>query len=171
MRQSDAMAPEGNLQDLTLRRVESDDWRLWREVRLCALATDPGAFSSTLADWQGDGDTEGRWRSRLLDVPFNIVAVAGSAVGQASGTRVDQSGASELISMWVDPRFRGCGVGSALIHEVTRWARTSGASRLRLSVRTDNQPAIGLYERHGFAASGRPRDADEEFEMVLALAP
>lgn len=172
MRQSEAMARDDESTDLTLRRVEPDDWRLWREVRLRALATDPRAFGSALADWQGAGDTDAQWRSRLLDVPFNIVAImAGNSAGQASGTPVDRDGVSELISMWVDPRFRGRGVGGALIREVERWARTSGASSLRLSVRKGNHAAIGLYERHGFVASGRPGDEDAEFEMVLPLVP
>lgn len=166
------MARDDESEDLKLRRVEPADWRLWREVRLRALATDPSAFGSALADWQGDGDTEARWRSRLLDVPFNTVAIkAGNSAGQVSGTSVDPSGVTELISMWVDPRVRGRGVGGALIHEVERWAWTSGASSLRLSVRKGNHAAIGLYERHGFTASGRPGDDDAEFEMVLPLVP
>jgi hypothetical protein len=50
---------------LELRTLESDDWRLWRELRLGALAEAPHAFGSTLAEWQGPGDREERWRSRL----------------------------------------------------------------------------------------------------------
>lgn len=167
------MTRDDESKELTLLRVEPDDWRLWRDVRLRALTTDPSAFGSALADWQGDGDTEARWRSRLLGVPINIVAIkAGISAGQVSGTSVDPSGGvSELISMWVDPRFRGRGVGDALIHEVARWTRTSGASSLRLSVRKGNHAAIRVYERHGFAASGRPGDDDAEFEMVLPLVP
>ena len=42
-----------------------DDWPTWRELRLAALAEAPGAFGSRLADWQGDGDREQRWRDRL----------------------------------------------------------------------------------------------------------
>jgi ribosomal protein S18 acetylase RimI-like enzyme len=159
-------------QGLTVRRIEPDDWRLWREVRLRALATDPSAFGSSLADWQGTGDREARWRRRLLDVPFNVVAIEdGATAGQASGSRVDADGVSELTSMWVDPRFRRRRVGDALIDEVEGWARTSGASSLRLSVRATNHVAIALYERHGFEASGRPGDDDAELEMALHLGP
>lgn len=167
MGRSDVMEPD----KLLLQRLEPDDWRLWREVRHRALGTDPSAFGSTLADWQGSGDREDRWRGRLLDVPFNLVAItAGSLVGQASGTRPDSAGVTELISLWVDPQFRGVGVGDALIREIQRWALTSGASTLRLSVKRGNRAAIGLYERHAFAATGRPGDDEEEVEMVLRLA-
>lgn len=42
-----------------------DDWPIWRELRLAALAEAPQAFGSRLADWQGEGDREERWRDRL----------------------------------------------------------------------------------------------------------
>ena len=59
---------------IKIRQVVADDWRVWRGLRLNALSEAPQAFSSKLADWQGDGDTEGRWRSRLQMVAFNVVA-------------------------------------------------------------------------------------------------
>ena len=49
------------------------DWWLWRELRLAALAEAPAAFSSTLAEWSGAGDTEQRWRARLEGVALNII--------------------------------------------------------------------------------------------------
>lgn len=48
--------------------VSPDSWRMWRELRLAALAEAPNAFGSTLAEWSGAGDTEQRWRARLEDV-------------------------------------------------------------------------------------------------------
>ena len=53
--------------------VTSDGWRLWRELRLAALAEAPAAFGSTLAEWSGAVDTEQRWRARLEDVALNLV--------------------------------------------------------------------------------------------------
>ncbi|MDQ2841327.1 MAG: hypothetical protein M3Y72_09865 [Acidobacteriota bacterium] len=68
-----------------------DDWPLWRKLRLEALEEAPYAFSSTLVDWQGEGDTEARWRARLSTVPLNVVAdLNGTVAGMVSATAPSQ---------------------------------------------------------------------------------
>lgn len=49
------------------------------------------------------------------------------------------------------PEARRRGVGRALMAEVARRARAAGAHTWRLNVRSDNQPALRLYEALGFA--------------------
>ena len=159
-----------------LQVLTPDDWQVWRELRHRALGEAPYAFGSVLADWQGDGDREDRWRARLGDVAHNVVArVRGEAVGMASGTAPDADGVAELISMWVAPSARGEGVGDALVGEVVRWARAAGAEVLALDVVESNAAAIALYERHGFVLVGPVEDPDPdtdkpEVRMRLALA-
>lgn len=141
---------------LEVRTLEPDDWPLWRELRLAALADAPHAFGSTLADWQGSGDREDRWRSRL-SIPGArdfVVLLDGVAVGMVSGVPGEDPDSVELISMWVSPAARGKGVGDCLIRAVERWAAERGARTLRLSVMPDNGRAIALYERNGFADTG-----------------
>ena len=141
---------------LELRTLEPDDWPLWRELRLRALADAPEAFGSTLAEWQGSGDQEDRWRSRL-SIPGAsdfVVLLDGVAVGMVSGVPGEDPESVELISMWVSPVARGRGVGDHLIQAVERWGAERGARALRLSVMPANGRAIALYERHGFADTG-----------------
>src|SRR5947209_2603328 len=155
-----------------IRRLEPDDWRLWREVRLEALAEAPYAFGSTLEYWSGEGDTEENWRSRLLNVPLNIVALSGGrGVGQVGATAPDGIGRVEMISMWVAPDVRGAGVGDALIAEVVRWAADQRAAAVELAVKRSNGPGIQLYRRHGFALSEERAEADDEQLMLLRLGP
>lgn len=146
---------------IAVRRLSPDDWRDWRRLRLAALADAPDAFSSSLADWTGEGDREDRWRARLSDVPFNVLAeVDGTAVGMASGLRPGGADA-ELISLWVDGRARGRGVGDVLVEEVLSWARAEGAGRVVLGVRLANAAAIALYRRHGFVDAGANEGVDD----------
>lgn len=136
-----------------------DDWRLWRELRLEALREAPAAFGSTLADWQGAGDQEARWRQRLTSVPFNVVARSGGKpAGMVSGLRSGEN--AELISLWVAPCARGQGVGDRLILAVVDWARAAGAPRVVLSVKQGNEPAAHLYRRHGFVEAGRSPESE-----------
>src|SRR5579875_3297701 len=65
---------EGGGWSVVLAAVGPEDWRRWRALRLAALAEAPWAFSSTLAQWSGPGDTEARWKDRLAGVALNLVA-------------------------------------------------------------------------------------------------
>lgn len=156
-----------------LRVLTVDDWRLWRELRLVALAEAPRAFRSRLADWQGEGDREERWRARLgTPGAHHVVAMLGGApAGTASGVPGDDDDVVELISMWIAPAARGRGVGDALVGEIARWGATTGAHTLRLDVRDGNHAANALYRRNGFRRSGRTtvEDGALEHEMVRPL--
>ena len=94
-----------------LVRVGPDEWRVFREVRLASLADAPEAFGASYADWADA--SEDRWRSRLTDVPFTVVAsVEGAGVGVVSGALSDHH--VELISMWVAPGHRGTGLAGRM---------------------------------------------------------
>jgi ribosomal protein S18 acetylase RimI-like enzyme len=140
---------------LSLRAVTTDDWPLWRQVRLAALAEAPHAFKSRLADWHRGG--EERWRSRLeMPGTYNIVALLDDGpIGVASGVPGDD-GACELRSVWVSPSARGRGVGDRLISAVESWAVQSGAATLKLAMIPGNEPALALYRRHGFVVTEEP---------------
>ncbi|MCE7079083.1 GNAT family N-acetyltransferase [Streptomyces sp. ST2-7A] len=145
---------------ITLRPLTPDDWPLWREVRLAALADAPRAFGSRFADWQGENDREERWRERLA-LPGARTLVAeweGAPVGVAGGVPIPGAeGVVELVSMWVAGSARGRGVGDRLITTVEQWAREEhDAVALRLAVAPDNPYAAALYRRHGFRRTDLP---------------
>jgi ribosomal protein S18 acetylase RimI-like enzyme len=140
---------------IVVRVLAVDDWAEWRVLRLAALSDAPQAFGSKLADWQGEGDSEQRWRGRLDGVSLNLLAdLEGRPSGMVSGMLPDHDGTVELISMWVAPFARGRGVGDALVGAVVRWAKERGASRIALRVAEGNHHAMALYRRHGFADKG-----------------
>ncbi|MFC4021870.1 GNAT family N-acetyltransferase [Micromonospora sp. GCM10011542] len=138
--------------------VGPDDWPTWRQLRLAALTEAPAAFGARLADWQGDGDTEQRWRERLaIPGSHNLVAsLDGRPAGMASGVTWPTATEVALTSMWVRPDARGRGVGDRLVDEVARWAKERGAHRVGLGVAPDNAAAIALYRRSGFVPSDVP---------------
>ena len=142
------------VQDIELVRIGPEDWREFREVRLAALSDAPAAFGSRHDDWVDA--PEHRWRARLTDVPFTVVARGEHGpVGVASGAESRQ--AVELISMWVAPSQRGTGLARRLIDEVISWATAHGRQTY-LMVRDDNIGAIRAYARAGFIDHGVPED-------------
>jgi ribosomal protein S18 acetylase RimI-like enzyme len=160
---------------LIVQVLGPDDWKTWRELRLLALEEAAYAFGSRLADWQGDGDREERWRARLSIPGEHLVALLdGRPVGVACGVPADDARVAELISMYVHPDARGKGVGDELIRAVERWARTTGAGTLRLAVMERNAVASALYERHGFRFTGEVEeelaDGRREVAMVKPLS-
>ena len=63
-------------------------------------------------------------------------------------------GEEELLLIAVHPDQRGKGLGGKLIELLASDARERSADRLFLEMR-ENNPAIVLYERHGFLPIGR----------------
>lgn len=108
---------------ITVRRVGPDEWAVWRELRLAALADAPDAFGSSLAAEQ-DYD-EATWRD-LLHPGRGLRAVAFAPdpvgiVGAHHSTEV--SGMVKLTGMWVRPTARGTGVRPG--HWVANRARSA----------------------------------------------
>jgi ribosomal-protein-alanine N-acetyltransferase len=63
---------------------------------------------------------------------------------------------AEVHTMAVDPAAQGRGVGTSLLRGLLARADEDAAT-VYLEVRTDNHPAIRLYERHGFTRVGLRR--------------
>jgi len=147
---------------IELRTIAENDWAIFRDIRLQALDEAPYAFSTELSEWQGRGDSEERWRGRLRNVPFNVVAYLDAALaGMISAFEVEPSGDVELISAYVAPFARGRGVGDALLECALEWAAQHGGRRATLGVIEGNTAAIALYERHGFVDDGPAGDDSE----------
>ena len=56
-----------------------------------------------------------------------------------------------LSRIAVEPEHRGRGLGRRLVHEVVKAARSEGCPRIRLDVDAENEAALALYDRLGFA--------------------
>lgn len=143
---------------LEVVRLAADDWQVWRRLRLAALTESPGAFVSLLSDWQGEGDTEERWRARI-SAPGSRCYVChrdGTPVGMVSADP-DRDGrpVTWLQSMWVTPDARGSGVVDVLVDAVVESAQERGHGQVLLEVRLGNERAAAAYRRLGFVPTGR----------------
>jgi GNAT superfamily N-acetyltransferase len=146
---------------LTVRPFASHEWRVYKDLRLHALADSPDAFGSLLATEQQRSDAD--WESRLesgassgLDLPL-VAEVDGVPAGLAWG-RIDRADFSlaNLYQMWVAPDYRRNGLGRVLLETVIAWAKEKDVHHLDLGVTYRESPAMRLYQRLGFEATGKP---------------
>jgi ribosomal protein S18 acetylase RimI-like enzyme len=91
--------------------------------------------------------------------------VAGVAVLTYSG-----GNAGKLTGFYVDPKWRGQGIGSALLARATGAGRAGGLSRLHLETWHFMQAAIHLYERANWKRGTDPppgSGADRTYDLIL----
>ncbi len=91
--------------------------------------------------------------TRFLDDKATPIYIACDAKRRIAGFAVIRSvlDESELLSIAVDPKWRGKGLGRALMQAVFADLMLSPARRMFLEVDEQNMPAIRLYEKLGFA--------------------
>lgn len=78
-----------------------------------------------------------------------------------------------VLGIGVLAPFRGQGVGSALLRQALDQARSSGFTRVELSVRAGNRRVVSLYQRFGFVEEGLQRNAirlDGQYEHLICMA-
>ena len=166
------------LPDPVVSRLLPQHWQAYRAMRLAMLQESPRSFGRTHA--QADCFDEPLWKQRLVENVVFLASVAQMPAGSATYSDHDMTdpGDCALFGMWVDPRFRGAGVGRALVDAVADQARAAGRRRVVLNVVAGNDPATGLYEAAGFVPTGRTvsrsdhQQTDQELvevEMELVL--
>jgi GNAT superfamily N-acetyltransferase len=161
------------MRELGVRRLTPDDWRTFQEVRLAALREAPYAFGST---WERESVlTEPEWRERLVKRAQFVAISEDQVVGTVGGIAREDGRTAALVSMWVDPHWRGHGVGDHLVKAILEWAAASaGLEEIGLWVAEGNPEAERLYARNGFVRTDevqpiRPGEPRREFEMARRL--
>ncbi|MGZ4132153.1 MAG: N-acetyltransferase family protein [Actinomycetota bacterium] len=148
---------------ITIRAATLEDRESYRQVRLAALRTDPGAFGSTYEDERRRPEDYWRERTLIADGATFLAIAERQAVGTATAAPWDGlDGVLGLFGMWVDPAWRRRGIGERLVREVLAFGRERGYPTAQLWVAEHEEGPRRLYERCGFADTGeRPAIRDE----------
>ena len=141
-----------------IRRIRASEGAALRDIRLRAIGDSPEAFAVSHAATVAQGEEAWTaWATMSAEGDSRVLYVATDAgrwFGLAGGMLdAPQQAVASLISMWVDPLYRGRGLGRQLVEHVAAWARHRGACRLELWVTEGNGAAIALYTRCGFRMS------------------
>jgi len=76
----------------------------------------------------------------------------------------------KLTGFYVDPKWRGQGIGSALLARATDAGKAAGLSRLHLETWHFMKAAIHLYQRANWTRSADPppsSGADRAYDLIL----
>ena len=91
------------------------------------------------------------------DGPFVVAVDAGGAVA-GGGLRTLPDGRAEVKRMWVDPGWRGSGLGRRLLTRLEVLAAETGHDRAVLDTNGALTEAVALYDRAGWARIERYND-------------
>ena len=141
--------------------------KLFSEIRLRALHTDPAAFDSSYEQELAFSHAE--WRGCLESFAGHPGAVLAVCTVAAAGTRPDETvtapvgivgvGLAEptdttIWGMWVAPEGRRRGLAAELLDSAEAWAVRSGANTATLWVHRSNDGAQALYRSRGYELVG-----------------
>lgn len=117
-----------------------------------------------LADsrWRSSGEERRYIRAlnRHPDAALYVAELEGAElVGRLSLMRDPHPSSSHVadLGLMVAASHRRRGIGSALLETAEVWARGAGITKLELHVFPHNEPAIGLYAKHGYEREGLRR--------------
>ncbi|MEN6349807.1 MAG: ribosomal protein S18-alanine N-acetyltransferase [Syntrophomonas sp.] len=83
---------------------------------------------------------------------YVICDVRGQVAGYAGIWVVFEE--AHVTNVAVSRNYRQAGIGEALMEELERIARNKKATRILLEVRPSNNPALAMYRKMGFLATG-----------------
>jgi len=141
-----------DVMNVEVRTITAEDWSLFRDLRLRALADSPDAFGRTLAE--AEELTDDFWRQRTEGPgPTLIVLEGGRGVAMGGAFTPPDSSIAYIWGMWTAPEARGRGYAAKVLADLVSWCRERDLG-VRLHVTEGNDAARRLYLAHGFKSTG-----------------
>ena len=140
---------------LEIRKLPTRRWKDGRRLRLEALKLEPLAFGSTPEEEERLGERE--WRKRIRDAWFAMYDEAPVGMIVCSFNHETKfRHIAEIYSFYVSAAHRGKGVGTALLdHALKLIQKNKRIVKVRLYVNGEQRSAVRMYEKVGFAVTGR----------------
>ena len=143
------------MEPIEIVRLDPDEWKAYKALRLEALQNAPQAFGSTYDTNLARSETF--WRGRLVEAEIGergwllFARIDGQLVGMVGAYCTDEAAVAEVISTYVTPAYRGRGVAHILMDVLLETLTQTGQfKRATLGVNQQQVAAVRLYERCGF---------------------
>ncbi|WP_280331141.1 helix-turn-helix domain-containing GNAT family N-acetyltransferase [Nocardia wallacei] len=142
--------PDNIPEDVTVRPLEDTDWEAVRHIYAEGIATGNATFDT---DVPARDDLDARWlpgHRWVADIDGQVVGWAAAAPVSA---RDCYRGVAET-SVYVAERYRGRGVGKALLRTQVIAADDAGLWTLQTSIFPENRASIALHHQAGYRTIG-----------------
>ena len=120
------------------------------------LDADNIAYLDNLREAGIDAEKHPLWTG-ITGFPYDLSGVvctdnAGKIVGIINANQFSLNGSSCCLvsNVCVDPKYRGQGIASRMLHEIERLQRKKGVWGAYLQVRTENPKTVALYKKSGY---------------------
>jgi ribosomal protein S18 acetylase RimI-like enzyme len=152
---------------VTIGKLQPSQWNRYQKLRRQAVRQMPRAFGVTYAEELAARSSEIRHEVKAAWAGNNRWLVVATAkhepnlIGMVSAFVKSDRYFRHIATiewMYVDPQFRGRGVGKALLsHLLDAIEKDKRIKKVRLMVNAAQREAIALYNRAGFRRVGRQR--------------
>ena len=133
-----------------IESMNPEDWEQVRAIYEEGIATENATFEPAVPDWE-------KWDSSHIAEPRLVVRVNGQVAAWAALSRVSArkvyAGIAE-VSIYVGEKFRGKGIGDALLGALVDASEKAGFWTLQGGIFPENAASISLHQKHGFRVLG-----------------
>ena len=141
---------------ITIRRLQTGEVHLFKQLRLQALQEAPYAFPSTYeAALQRSAESWREQAERTAQGPDRATFIALSdevPIGMAALYRDEaKAEVGELLQVLVSAAYRGTNVASDLIDAIFKWANQNNFHTIIAGVTKGNARALKFYNKYGFS--------------------
>ena len=131
--------------------MQADDWEDVRRIYVEGIKTGNATFQQEPPSWE-------EWdKSHLLQCRF-VARSQGKVIGwvalSPTSSRCVYAGVAE-VSIYVDQRHLGIGVGSRLMHQLIEASEQHGFWTLQSGIFPENKASLELHKKFGFREVGR----------------
>lgn len=140
-------------------KLSSEDWQLYKHIRLESLLMEPQAFGSSYAEVLQRPDSH--WQERLIDAQAGkkswllFAKENNRIIGMIGAYYVQESDVVDIISVYVTEERRGHSVGTELMAAIlAEVGKGSVFRKVGLTVNAGQTAAVALYRHFGFQIVG-----------------
>jgi len=130
--------------------MNCDSWETVRRIYIDGIATKNATFQTEAPEWEAWDQAHRKDCRLLIKVDEQI---AGWAALSNVSSRCVYAGVAE-VSIYMDPAFRGMGIGDQLMKRLITESEKQGIWTLQAGVFPENKASIALHLKNGFRVQG-----------------